>query len=421
MPSEYNLYLTKPQREFYNSKAKYPAMVAGLGSGKTFAGVSRLVGKLLQNPKATGAYYMPSYDLLQLRAMPGVESLLMDMGLNYSVNKARYTITMPQSGNQIIFRSYDRPERIVAYEVSHSIVDELDTLPFEKARYVWRKVVERNREQVADENTIGLVTTPDQGTSGFVYSLWGNPKSNDYEVIKARTDSNPYVPSDYVDSIRANYDPVLAELYIAGEFVSLSRNKVYHLFNRSEHHTDRELKKEDGVIHVSIDFNVGGCCSTVGIVENIDGSSVCRIVGEFTSHDTRDFINNLFDRFSGRRIIVYPDASGKAQSTNASASDIDIISQAGFQVDAPNSNPFIRDRINTVNGMFAHHRLFINTLACPNLTKALESQGYNDKGIPEKFDDHPSIDDWTDSLGYYIYRMFPINRKMSTIKMGGIL
>jgi hypothetical protein len=226
------------------------------------------------------------------------------------------------------------------------------------------------------------------------------------------------VPKDYVDSIRANYDPVLAELYIAGEFVSLSRNKVYHLFNRAEHHTDRELRNDDSIVHVSIDFNVGGCCSVIGVV---DGDNKCNIVDEFVSNDTRDFVNNLANRFGNRKVIVYPDASGKAQSTNASASDIDIISQAGFQVDSPNSNPFIRDRINTVNGMFAHHRLFINTLACPNLTKALESQGYNDKGIPEKFDTHPSIDDWTDSLGYYIYRMFPINRKMSTIKMGGIL
>jgi len=415
MVSEYRLKLTKPQREFYASQAKYPAMVAGLGSGKTYAGVSRLLGLLMQNPKSTGAYYMPSYDLLQLRAMPGFESMLMDMGLNYSVNKARYTITLPQTGNQIIFRSYERPERIVAYEVSHSIVDELDTIPFEKANYIWRKVVERNREKICKNNTIGLVTTPDQGTSGFVYKNWGTPKTDDYKVIKARTDSNPFVPKDYVDQIRANYDPVLAELYIAGEFVSLTRNKVYHLFKRDLHHIDRLLRDDDYVIHVSVDFNVGGCCSTVGIVEN----DKCHIVDEFVSHDTRDFVNNVISRFGNRRVIVFPDATGKANSTNASASDIDIISQAGLQVNAPSSNPFIRDRINTVNGMLSHNRLLINTLQCPKLTNALESQGYTDKGVPEKFDTHPSIDDWVDSLGYYIYSMFPMNRKMSSLKTGG--
>ena len=208
---------------------------------------------------------------------------------------------------------------------------------------------------------------------------------------------------------------MLAELYIAGEFVSLTRNKVYHLFKRDLHHTDRLLRDDDYVIHVSVDFNVGGCCSTVGIVND----NKCYIVDEFVSHDTRDFTNNLASRFVNKRVIVYPDATGKANSTNASSSDIDIITQAGYQVDAPNSNPFIRDRINTVNGMLSHDRLFINTLACPELTKALESQGYTDKGIPEKFDTHPSVDDWADSLGYYIYRMFPLNRKMSTLRTGG--
>ena len=415
MVAEYRLKLTKPQREFYASQAKYPAMVAGLGSGKTYAGVARLLGKLLETPRSTGAYYMPSYDLLQLRAMPGFEALLTDMGLTYTVNKARYTVTLPHTGNQVIFRSYERPERIVAYEVSHSIVDELDTIPFDKAQYIWRKVVERNRERLCDTNTIGLVTTPDQGTSGFVYKNWGTPKTDDYKVIKARTDSNPFVPKDYVDQIRANYDPVLAELYIAGEFVSLTRNKVYHLFKRDLHHTDRLLRDDDYVIHVSVDFNVGGCCSTVGIVND----NKCYIVDEFVSHDTRDFTNNLASRFVNKRVIVYPDATGKANSTNASSSDIDIITQAGYQVDAPNSNPFIRDRINTVNGMLSHNRLLINTLQCPKLTNALESQGYTDKGIPEKFDTHPSIDDWVDSLGYYIYSMFPMNRKMSSLKTGG--
>ena len=44
--------------------------------------------------------------------------------------------------------------------------------------------------------------------------------------------------------------------------------------------------------------------------------------------------------------------------------------------------------------MLAHERLSINTTRCQRLTNALETQGYDKKGEPEKWDTHPAIDDW---------------------------
>jgi len=87
----------------------------------------------------------------------------------------------------IIFRSFDNPSRIIAYEVAHSICDELDTLPIDKAAEVWRKVNERNRESINGINTIGMVTSPDQGLNGFVYKKWVEQRQEGYELIKAPT------------------------------------------------------------------------------------------------------------------------------------------------------------------------------------------------------------------------------------------
>ncbi len=363
-----------------------------------------------------GAYYMPSYDLLTLRAMAGMEEFLTEYNLPFSINKSHYKIYLPFLNSKIIFRSYNHPERIVAYEVGHSVVDEIDTLPKDKAALIWRKIIERNRQNIGSPNTVAVVTTPDQGTSGFVYSLWGNPKSYDYELIKASTYSNPYLPDDYVDQIRANYDPVLAEMYINGDFVSLTQNKVYHCYDERKNGTDRTLQSNDIVINVSIDFNIGGCCSVV-FVNDSDG--ICYAVDEFVSYDTRDFILRLQNNYSKHRIVVYPDASGSSRHTNASQSDIDLISKAGYYVDAPASNPAIRDRINYFNGMLAHERLKINEDRCKSLCSSLRQQGYDANGQPEKVSEHPGIDDWVDSAGYYIARAFPILRNNSSIKIGG--
>ena len=402
-----NIPLTAPQKQFCQTKSPFPAIIGGLGSGKSRGGTMRAILKLLENKGVNIGYYMPSYDLLKLRAMPGVEEDLVNIGLPYTENKSDYSITV-QGYGKIIFRSYDRPERIVAYETADSIVDELDTLPKEKASLVWRKITERNRQKKKNgqPNTIACVTTPDQGFSGFIYQKWYKQKQDGYEVIRAPTYSNPYLPDGYIEQIRANYDPLLADMYIEGEIVNLSDKKVYHFFDRSKHHSDRVLKDGEQ-IHVTIDFNIGGCCSNVYI---LDGK-IPIAIDEFVSHDTYDFVNNMA-RFKGNRATVYPDASGKAGRTNATQSDIEIIKSAGFRVDAPNSNPAIRDRVNCVNAKIAHNEFFVNTSKCPELTTALEHQGYTKSGEPEKFNEHPAIDDWNDGTGYFIHRKFPIRKPL---------
>lgn len=397
--------LTAPQKEFCRTDSPYPAIIGGLGSGKSRGGTMRLIMLLLADKGVNGGYYMPSYDLLKLRAMPGVEDDLNYIGIPFTVNKSDYSISIHGYG-KILFRSYDRPERIIAYETAHSIVDELDTLPKEKAALVWRKVSERNRQKCKGVNTIACVTTPDQGFSGFIYQKWYKQKQAGYQVIKAPTASNPYLPDGYIEQIRANYDPLLADMYLNGEIVNLSDKKVYHFFDRSKHHSDRVLNGEERCF-ITIDFNIGGCCSNVYV---IDGNKPIA-VDEFVSHDTYDFVNNI-EKYRKNKPIIYPDASGKANKTNATASDIDIIKSAGFGVDAPNSNPMVRDRINCMNAKISHNEFFVNTDKCPELATALEHQGYKN-GEPEKFNEHPAIDDWVDASGYFIHRRYPINKPLT--------
>ena len=412
------LALTEPQEDFVFCPDPFPAMVGGLGSGKTMAGSTRILIRMLQEPGINCAHYLPTYDLLRLRAIPGMEDLLEQLRIPYKTNKQEFSIDVIGYGS-IIFRSYDNPARIVSYEVAHSIVDELDTLPKEKAELVWRKVSERNRQRCKGVNTIGNVTTPDQGYSGFTDAKWGKNPTPGYRVIKAATSSNPYLPEGYVEQIRSNYDPLLADMYLSGEFVSLSRNKVYHFFDRKKHHNPRLLKDSDSYLHIGLDFNIGGTCATVWLIENNKPIAV----DEFTSHDTADFINRCQPyRRQGRTITVYPDASGRSGSTNASLSDIAMLSQShtGLRVDAASANPPVRDRVNCVNALLAHDRMSVNTDKCPNLTHALEAQGYDKKGDPEKFDAHPAIDDWVDGAGYFLHRKFPITRPLAQVRIGGI-
>ncbi|MEA2037249.1 MAG: phage terminase large subunit, partial [Nanoarchaeota archaeon] len=220
-----NLKLLPAQYDFVFDHSPFPALVGGLGSGKSEGGIDRLLLKLINDRGANGAYYMPTYDLLRLRAISGFEETLTRLNIPYKLNKSESIMYLENHGF-IIFRSYDRPERIVAYETAHSIVDEIDTLPIDKASYVWRKITERNRQKINGINTIGIVTTPDNGVNGFVYDKWVKKKQEGYSLIKASTYDNPFLPDEYVQNILNNYDPIMADLYLRGEFVSLNANKV---------------------------------------------------------------------------------------------------------------------------------------------------------------------------------------------------
>ena len=407
----------KHQHEFITSERSYPAIIGGLGSGKSDAALGRVLHLKYKYPTLNQAWYLPTYDLINLMAMPRIEEELTKIGQPYKLNKSEYKILLENKG-EIICRSMERPERIVAYQTSDAVIDEIDTLKKDKAAHVYRKISERTRSRKPDgkPNTIGIVTTPDQGLNGFVYDRYVNKATEEYHLVKARTYDNPFLPEGYIQQIKDNYDDNLAEMYLNGEFVSLNHDKVYHYFKRSRHHTDRTIKQGEP-LHIGIDFNIGGCVAIV-YVREVDKLIA---VDEFVSKNTQEIAININARYSGHMVTLYPDASGAAGRTNASRSDIQILKDEVRTpnmpiVNAPHVNGAVRDRINSVNALLSKDRMMVNTHKCKKLTIALESQGYTDKGEPEKFDDHKggAIDDYADAMGYPCARIFPVVRNTFT-------
>lgn len=414
-----NVRLTDPQADFVFSEYAHPAFFGGFGAGKSQAGTLRLIHLITQDPGIDVSHFFPSYRLAKRRGLGGTRAHLKYLGIEHTVNKSDLTIFLPQFGSTIYLETYHDPDAIVSFEVAHAVVDELDTLKKDDAAVVWQKVSERVRQNCNNPagNTLGCVTTPDQGTAGFCFETWGYGErlAEGYHYIKAGTRTNKFLPVGYADQIAKNYDPIMAEAFLDGGWVSFTQNKVYHFFRRERHHTNRIITNTDTVLHVGLDFNIGGCCAVTFIIENNNPIAV----DEFVSYDTRDFILKL-SRYKGKKVVVYPDASGANGHTNASQSDIALIKAAQYQCDYLSQNPAVRDRINSYNGLLSHDRLKINTDRCPKLTNALESQGYDDKGEPEKWKDHPSIDDWTDSSGYFIAFKFPVIHGMRDTEIGGI-
>lgn len=416
---------TKPQADFHAMRCKYPAFVAGFGTGKSQAMIdSALLDSLEGGSASTIALYEPTYDLVRLILAPRLTQALTDWGVPHKYNKAE-NIVYTSSGQMgdFILRTLDNPARIVGYESFRAKIDELDTLKREHAAEAWQKVIARNRQKPSTYrdtsgkpmNTVSVFTTPEGFR--FVYDRWSANPGDGYQFIQASTKSNPFLPPDYIDGLRASYPAQLIDAYIDGQFVNLTSGAVYHQFSRQLNHSDERWDGREA-LHIGMDFNVGHMAAVVYVIRDGDPIAVDEIID---AYDTPDIIGKIQRRYwdDGRKcsIAVYPDASGNARkSVGASVTDHALLRQAGFTVIVDGANPSIRDRVNAMNAMICNakgeRRYKINTHQCPQTTACLEQQAYDKHGEPDKSSgkDHPA-----DAAGYPICKLFPIRKPVSHI------
>jgi len=410
--------LTRPQFEFVTAEERFPAMVAGFGAGKSEAAMWRTLRLKRRYPGQDVAYYLPTYDLVSRMAFPRLEEKLEGMGASFKINKNDSLIQIWNCGS-IILRTMENPARIVAYEVADSICDELDTLPIDKAREVWNKVIARNRQKKPDgaPNSVGVATTPEGFR--FVYERWAKNPADGYRLIRATTMSNAHnLPDGYIDSLRNSYPANLLAAYLDGQFVNLTSGSIYAEFDRALNRSTETIQVSEP-LHIGMDFNVGQMAGAVFVLRDGNPHGVDEITGVL---DTPAMIATIKSRYQGHAIFVYPDASGGGRrSNNASESDISLLRAAGFTILAPSANPPVKNRILAMNQMIhceGVRRLKVNVDRCPMLVEALEKQAYDKNGEPDKTS---GLDHINDACGYMIHYRYPVaGKSISRIRIGGV-
>lgn len=400
---------TKPQHDFHALTCKHPAFVAGFGSGKSETMLNQAIIDSSASSSSLIGIYEPTYDLVRLIVAPRLEQKLHDFGISYKYNKSENIVyTSSPNFGDFVLRTLDNPSRIVGYETYRAHIDEIDTLSEDKAREAWIKILARNRQAPLDIekpfNRVSVYTTPEGFR--FVYKTWKKNPKPDYEMIQASTLSNPYLPEDYVDALRAAYPEQLIDAYINGEFVNLTSGTVYNNYDRKLNDTNREWNGKEPVF-IGMDFNVGQMAAVVH-VKDPEGP---RAVDEISNgYDTPDMIRLIKERYRDCSIRVYPDASGGSRkSVDASKTDIALLEQAGFSVIYNKKNPFVKDRVLSMNLAFCNNSgersYLVNANKCPNYADCLEQQVWADNGEPDK---KAGNDHMNDAGGYFVSFEYPI-------------
>ena len=410
---------TPTQEDFVYSKEPFPAYCGGFGSGKTAAAIARIMRLKRLCPNQDVAYYLPTYGLVEDIAYRRFPALFERLGLNYKLNKQQ--ARMSTDIGDIIFRTMDNPDRIVGYEVAHSILDELDTLATDKARNVWNKVIARNRQKaytasgLAVPNSVAVATTPEGFR--FVYDRWVKSPAKGYVIYKAKTmDNVANLPDGYIDNLRNSYSTNLLAAYLDGEFVNLTAGSVYAEFDRTLNYCNSVVENNEP-LHIGLDFNVTKMAAVVYVMRNQEPHAVHEFTDVF---DTPAMCQVIKARYPSNPIFIYPDASGNARkSNNASESDLSILRQAKFTVLVNSRNPAVKDRVLSTNNMIhsqGKRKLKVNTDTCPALTESFEKQAYDKNGEPDK---SSGLDHVIDAATYFIAYKFPILTQVQRIVITG--
>jgi len=373
------LSLLKHQKEFVLSKFKHTILVAGFGSGKTEAAVAKAAYKLTStSSKLNVGYYLPNYPLINDIAVPRFQEFFEKHNIKYKYNSSEKVFRTPYG--KILLRNMTKPETIVGYETFYSIIDEIDILPKSKAKAVFNKIIARNRQidDKGQKNSIDLVSTPEG--FNFLYNFAVKEATSEKFLIKAKTNDNPFLPDDYIQTLAAQYTIEELTAYINGEFCNLTSGSVYKSYDREKNDTTREVLPNES-LYIGMDFNVQNMHA---IVHVIDGGAMYAVDEFCKVYNTSELCVLIREKYPNNEIEINPDASCKNRNT-AGLSDYDIILDDAydFNVNIRRKNPEILNRVRSVNKSLEDGKYFVNLAKCPNYSDALSQQTY-DKGLPDK-------------------------------------
>ena len=396
---------------------KFRAYVSGYRGGKTWVGSVARVDHFLRNPGVNQGYFAPTYPQIRDIFYPTIQKVCHAMGVTCEIREANKEVHFYNGGTYIgtiICRSMEKPSTIIGFEIGDALVDEIDTMPINKATEAWGRIIAR-MSYVGDgiRNGVDVTTTP-EGFK-FVYNKFKHAPTDSYGLVQASTyDNEKNIPDDYIPSLLETYPSELIEAYLNGQFVNLTSGSVYYAFDREQCNT-HYLQRPRETLHIGMDFNVMNMSAVVHILRDGCLSAVDEVVG---LRDTPDMVLELKQRYPGHSIIIYPDASGKARSSKGSSlSDHSILKDAGFRVRAKNANPLVRDRVLSLNIGLEKGTYKVNIEKCPILAECLEQQAYDKNGAPDKTS---GFDHLNDAAGYARYYLMPvIKHSVINNAMGG--
>lgn len=415
--------LLRHQLDTVRSETPLTILVGGYGCGKTYTLAACAHRMASDMPGLPLLWVEPTYRMVQDVALPTLLRYFEAVGVRTHWHKTDHTLTLG-NGTVLYLRSGDKPERLVGTNMAGALIDEAAL----QDEAVAKQALARVREPRAPYRRTYMATTP-EGLGTWLHRWAELDVKEGTTVVRARTSDNHHLDAAQVALVTAHFTEHEREQYLLGRFVGKS-GRVYQALDERQHvrifapsHNTPAWYglQEQGGVQLWADFNVS-CMAWLTVYVSRDGSA--HVLSEHKGVDTdtashikrwqaevRDMAAHSWRcPIDWRKVHAYTDAAGRARVSSASQSDILHLRAAGLVVKTPTSNPPVRDRVSAVNSMLRAGRLSISP-QCKHLLQALQQQGYDKTGAPDKAGGH---DHWTDALGYGIHGQWPV--KLQTLQ-----
>ena len=278
----------------------------------------------------------------------------------------------------------------------------------------------------------GILTTSPAGYN-YLWDKFGDPTRSDdlkriYQMVSMSSlENRKHLGDDYVASLEANYSDELYQQEINGQFINTVQGLIYKYFSRQDHclnDEDAQLLEYDPNLPLllTFDFNYN---PAVAIAAQRRGSEI-HFCQEWFLMDSdiwelaEQIVNWVEDWGIPPEIQIFGDATGRARSAASRLSSWDIVFQGleplakqrgrGYLIRKfADSNPYVVNRIHSVNQLFRQSRCFVHFANCQNLVKDFEQVTWNEESINKV--DNPLLSHLSDAAGYLIHGIYPFKKE----------
>ena len=215
--------LEKHQRPFLDTSGRRPALITGIGTGKTTTGAKKCFDfSVLANPEAhVGIIGAPTFSMLMDATLPKVREvfpaeILAGGSWDTAWHGQRKTLTLA-TGTVILARSMDSDnhKKVRSIEAAWAWLDEPGLL---KSKDAWDTVCGRVRAKCRMR---GAWATMTPNGENWAASAWVTDPRDGYEYWHATIYDNPYIPKDYIEDLENSYSEAWKRQELLGEIVSM--------------------------------------------------------------------------------------------------------------------------------------------------------------------------------------------------------
>ena len=397
--------LSLAQRTIAQDPRRFRVAVCGRRFGKTFLARNQ-IARFASRPNQLVYFVTGSYRMAKNIMWKALKRKLIEIRWVSRVHESELSLTLVNN-SVIQLKGADNYDSLRGVGLNFLVMDECADI--ESA--AWYEVL---RPMLADTGGHALFLGTPRGFNWFkdLYDRKDTDPLN-WAGFQYTTIDGGNVSEQEIEQARQDLDPRTFSQEFLASFENFT-GRVAYAFDRTTHVIECKNKVQDHrELIIGTDFNTNPITSVIYVQEGEILYAVDEI--RIPNSNTGELAAEIQSRYAGKRIKIFPDASGLARKTSGGGqTDISILQNAGFEVKVNRSNPAVRDRINSMNSRLINEQGQIRIFFDPSLKYTIQSM---ERYIYKQDTQQPDKGVWDhmfDSASYPVSYLYPIRRNLET-------